>query len=158
MDLVADNQLHTDDATGALVRRAFNQFGAGRAIGLADFIAHSDPGAPFDFGILKPVIRTAFLRRSGLEYHPDAKLAEDFYYMMEFFAAGGRAWLVHEPLYDWTMPFSPSARRWTSTGNGAWRYDYRNALMVNRHFQGKFGAGSSPALTKLLRQRERNTA
>lgn len=155
VDLVADNQLHSDDATGKVSRQAFNLPGAGRLVGSADFIAHSDPTAPFDFGILKPMVRADYLRRTGLAYHPDAKLAEDFYFMMEFFAAGGRAWLVHEPLYEWTLPFSPTARRWTGTGSGAWRYDYRNALQTNRHFQDRLSGTGQPELLALLRQRER---
>jgi succinoglycan biosynthesis protein ExoO len=155
VDLVADNQLHLDDATGQLFRQAFDEPGVGREVGLADFISHSNPAAPFDFGILKPMLRTAFLRRTGLAYYPGAKLAEDFYFMMECFAAGGRGWLVHEPLYEWTLPFSPTARRWTSTGSGAWRYDYRNALATNRHYQTRMTELARPELEALLRQRER---
>ncbi len=155
VDLVADNQLHLDSATERVVRTAFTAPGTGRDVGLADFIAHSDPGATFDFGILKPMLRTSYVRDHNLLYHPDAKLAEDFYYLMDFFTAGGRAWLVHEPLYEWTLPFSPTARRWTGTGAGAWRYDYRNALETNRSFQAKLGASASPAIVKLLQQRDR---
>ncbi len=155
VEFVADNQLHSDDATGEVVRVAFVAPGAGRRVGVADFIAHSDPGATFDFGILKPMVRLDFLRRTGLAYHPGAKLAEDFYFLMEIFAAGGRGWLVHEPLYEWTLPFSPTARRWTGTGSGVWRYDYRNALETNRHFQDKLKDKSRPELSALLSQRER---
>ncbi len=155
VDLVADNQLHSDNATGMVFRQAFTAPGAGRLVGIPDFIAHSDPGATFDFGILKPMIRADFLHRTGLAYHPDAKLAEDFYFLMEFFCAGGRAWLTHEPLYEWTLPFSPTARRWTGTGSGAWRYDYRNALETNRHFQDKLSRTGRPELLALLQQRER---
>ena len=155
VDLVADNQLHCDDATGTVFRQAFSAPGAGRRIGISDLVAHSNPAAPFDFGILKPMLRADYLRRTGLAYHPVAKLAEDFYYMMEFFAAGGRGWLVHEPLYEWTLPFSPTARRWTGTGSGAWRYDYRNAMQTNRHFQDKLSQSGRPELLSLLRQRER---
>ncbi len=158
VQLVADNQLHSDDATGAVHRQAFDAPGAGRAIGLADFIAYSDPGAPFSFGILKPMVRADFVRRTGLAYYPEAKLAEDFYYMMEFFVAGGSAWLVHEPLYEWTLPFSPTARRWTGTGSGAWRYDYRNAMQANRHFQAKLAGAGQPELLALLARRERDYA
>ncbi len=155
VELVADNQLHSDDATGKVFRLAFVAPGAGRLVGISDFIAHSDPGAAFDFGILKPMVRVDFLRRHGLAYHPGAKLAEDFYFLMELLAAGGRGWLAHEPLYEWTLPFSPTARRWTGTGNGAWRYDYRNALETNRHFQGKLKGAGRPELVALLGQRER---
>lgn len=155
VELVADNQLHSDDVTGEVVRRAFRASGAGRAVGIADFIAHSDPGATFDFGILKPMVRADFLRRANLAYHPDAKLAEDFYFMMEFFTAGGRAWLLHEPLYEWTLPFSPTARRWTGTGSGIWRYDYRNALETNRYFRARLQNAGRPELLALLKRRER---
>ncbi len=155
VELVADNQLHSDDATGKVFRLAFTAPGAGRLVGISDFIAHSDPGAAFDFGILKPMVRVDFLRRNGLTYHPGAKLAEDFYFLMELFAAGARGWLAHEPLYEWTLPFSPTARRWTGTGSGAWRYDYRNALETNRHFQDKLKDAGRPEVTALLGQRER---
>lgn len=155
VELVADNQLHLDDATGASFQTAFSMPGEGRLVGLSDFIAHSNPAASFDFGILKPMIRRDFLVREGLSYHPGAKLAEDFYFMLEFFAKGGRGWLVHEPLYLWTLPFSPSKRQWTNTGSGAWRYDYRDALRTNRDFQQKFAGTSRSELRDLLRQRER---
>jgi succinoglycan biosynthesis protein ExoO len=156
VDLVADNQLHLDSATGKLVRQAFKAEGPGREVGMSDFIAHSDTGGTFDFGILKPMLCAGFVQDHALLYHPDAKLAEDFYYLVDFFAAGGRAWLVHEPLYEWTLPFSPTTRRWTNTGAGAWRYDYRNAINTNTHFQAKLGASAPPALRRLLQQRERD--
>jgi len=153
-DLVADNQRHVDPATGALVHFAFNQPGDGRAVDLADFIAHSGIRGTFDFGILKPVVRADFIARTGLAYHPEARLAEDFYYLLEFFAAGGTGWLVHEPLYEWTMPFSRSARQWTETGAGQWRYDYTTALAVNRHFCDVYK--NRPELLALLQRRERD--
>jgi succinoglycan biosynthesis protein ExoO len=153
-DLVADNQLHVDPANGAVVRRAFKQPGEGRLVGLADLIAHAGIRGTFDFGILKPVVRADFVARTGLIYHAEARLAEDFYYLLDFFAAGGVGWIVHEPLYEWTLPFSPSARQWTETGAGPWRYDYRPALAVNRHFCDAYK--NRPELLALLRRRERD--
>jgi succinoglycan biosynthesis protein ExoO len=153
-DLVADNQLHVDAANGAVVRRAFKQPGEGRRVGLADFIAHAGIRGTFDFGILKPVVRADFIARAGLTYHAEARLAEDFYYLLDFFAAGGVGWIVHEPFYEWTLPFSPSARQWTDTGAGQWRYDYRPALAVNRHFCDAYK--NRPELLALLRRRERD--
>ena len=154
-DLVADNQFHKDHVSGLVVREAFGAQGAGREITLEDMIAHSDPGAEFDFGILKPMVRVAFLRNTQTEYHSEAKLAEDFYFMLELFLAGARGWLVHTPLYEWTLPFSPTARRWTSTGAGAWRYDYRQALETNNHFISKFGKSVRKDVARLLRTRAR---
>ncbi len=154
-DLVADNQLHKDHASGLAVLEAFAAEGAGRAITLEDMIAHSDPGAEFDFGILKPMVRAEFLRTTQTEYYPEAKLAEDFYFMLELLLAGARGWLVHTPLYEWTLPFSPTARQWTDTGAGAWRYDYRQALETNAHFIAKFGSSVRPDVARLLRKRGR---
>jgi hypothetical protein len=62
---------------------------------------------------------------------------------------------VNEALYEWTLPFSPTQRRWTDTGSGAWRYDYRSALVTNREFQQKLQGRGMPDLESLLRQRDR---
>jgi succinoglycan biosynthesis protein ExoO len=81
--------------------------------------------------MLKPVVRADFIRRTGLAYRENARLSEDFLYLVEFFAAGGTGILVAKPLYNWTQPFGEISRRWTTTGAGAWRYDFRSALAAN---------------------------
>lgn len=155
VDMVADNQHHVAAAGGTPLATAFPSSAGGRSIGLSDFIAHSDPAAGFSLGLLKPMIRAGFIRRTGLAYREGTTLAEDFYHLLQFFVAGGRAWLVHEPLYEWTLPFDPATRRWTTTGRGAWRYDYRNALEANAHFIEALGADARPEVLALLRRRER---
>lgn len=155
VDMVADNQNHIDESANLLVRTAFPDSDRSRLIGLADFIAHSDTSAEFSFGILKPVIRTAFIRRHALGYRPGLKLGQDFYHLMQFFAAGGRGYLVATPLYDWTLPFGPVSRTWTTTGDGAWRYDYRSTLEANRYFIPLMEAAGQDELVALLRRRER---
>lgn len=155
VDMVADNQNHVDEKAGVLVTTAFPPSGGGRLITLADFIAHSDTGAEFSFGLLKPMIRADFIRKAGLGYREGTKLGQDFYHLMQFFDAGGRGYLVHEPLYEWTLPFGPVSREWTTTGNGAWRYDYRSALEANAHFLDLLERGGRPELVALLRRRER---
>ena len=39
--------------------------------------------------MLKPLIRTDFIRRTGLAYRENARLSEDFLYLVAFYAAGG---------------------------------------------------------------------
>jgi succinoglycan biosynthesis protein ExoO len=153
--LVADNQIHVDDANGNQIRQAFLASGQGREIRIDDFIAHSDTGGTFDFGILKIMLRADFVHEKGITYHPDAKFSEDFYFLVDFFCLGGRAWLIHEALYEWTLPFSPSKRRWTSTGNGAWRYDYRNALATNDIYKKKLREDAPRQLVELLHRRDK---
>jgi succinoglycan biosynthesis protein ExoO len=155
VDLVADNQTHHDELAGVRIGTAFPPSNGGHPITLTDFIKQSDTGAAFSLGLLKPMIRAEFIRRSKLQYREGTKLGEDFYHLMQFFDAGGRGYLVHEPLYEWTLPFGPVSRQWTTTGNGAWRYDYRNALEANSYFLDLVEKRGRPELVALLRRRER---
>lgn len=153
--MVADNQNHIDEKAGLLVRTAFPVSDGGRLITLKDFIANSDTSSEFSFGILKPMILASFIREHGLTYRPGLKLGQDFYHLMQFFASGGRGYLVNKALYDWTLPFGPISRAWTTTGDGAWRYDYRTTLEVNAHFLQVMETSGQLELTALLRRRKR---
>lgn len=155
LPMAADNQNHWDDSAGVIVRTAFPAGAGSHIVGLADFIAHNDTGAAFSFGILKPIIRADFIRANQLGYRPGLKLGEDFYHLMQFFAAGGRGILIDRPLYDWTLPFGPVSRQWTTTGLGAWRYDYTTTIEANAHFLQLMEAQGQNELAALLRRRER---
>ena len=155
VEMAADNISYIDAGVGRSVQTAFDPGAPARTVGKSDLAANSSSFATFDFGILKPVIRRDFLIRHALRYHEDATLAEDFYYLMKFFVAGGRGRIVSEPLYEWTMPFSATTRRWTQTGNGAWRYDYRNALRSNQHFLAEMTRAGETEMASMLRARQR---
>jgi succinoglycan biosynthesis protein ExoO len=155
VDLVADNQCFVDAGAGQIVRTAFP---AGRGEGpltRRDFIAGSDPFAAFNFGMLKPVVHAGFIRRTGLRYRESARLSEDFLYITEFFAAGGRAWLIALPLYCWTQAFGTLSRRWTSTGAGAWRYDFLAARAANAEVRDSLSTSADTDLVALLDRRDR---
>jgi hypothetical protein len=81
--------------------------------------------------MLKPVVRSDFIRATGRAYHENARLSEDFLYMLEFLTAGGRGWLTGRPMYYWRQAFGTISRRWTETGRGQWRYDYLAANAAN---------------------------
>jgi len=154
VDLVADNQYLHDAAAGQTVGTAFPPGRPGAALTRAKFIAGSDPFAAFDYGMLKPVVRTEFIRRTGLRYRENARLSEDLLYLLEFFAAGGEAWLVSQPLYHWTQAFGSLSRQWTSTGAGAWRYDFRSALSANAEVRNTLAAAAHADLIALLDRRD----
>jgi succinoglycan biosynthesis protein ExoO len=120
----------------------------------AKFIAGSNPFAAFDYGMLKPVVRTEFIRRTGLRYRENARLSEVLLYLLEFFAAGGEAWLVSRPLYHWTQAFGSLSRQWTSTGAGAWRYDFRSALAANAEVRNALAPAAHADLIALLDRRD----
>ncbi len=155
VELAADNIAYIDDGVQQVVQTGFDPGQPSRLITKQDLAAHSNSFGSFDFGILKPVIQRRFLLAHHLTYYEDTKLAEDFYYLMNFFAAGGRGWLVAAPLYNWTMPFGAISRRWTATGSGAWRYDYRQALRANAHFIEQMRQRGEPAFVAMLEARAR---
>lgn len=154
VDLVADNQYLYDAGAGQTVGTGFATTRPDAALSRADFIAGSDPFAAFNYGMLKPIVRTDFIRRSGLRYREHARLSEDFLYLVEFFAAGGRAWLVSRPLYYWTQAFGSRSRQWTSTGAGAWRYDFLSARAANAEVRNALTSGAHADLIALLDRRD----
>ena len=154
VDMVADNQSHVDATAGVVVRTAFPPGDGGRLLTLRDFIDNNSTQSSFSLGILKPMIRSAFIAAHGLGYRDGLTLGQDFYHLMQFFAAGGRGWLTDRPTYVWTLPFGPVSRTWTTTGLGAWRYDYSGTIEANRHFIKLMEQAGQPELVALLRRRE----
>ncbi len=155
VDLIADNQYLVDSAAGAVSGTALPTDRADAPLTRRDFISGSDALARFNLGMLKPVIRADFIRRTGLRYRESARLSEDFLYLVEFFAAGGSALLVSRPLYHWTEAFGSLSRQWTDTGAGPWRYDFLAALTANADVRDALRPDADADLIALLDRRER---
>jgi succinoglycan biosynthesis protein ExoO len=153
--LVADNQFFYDEAAAQVVRTAFPAREGDRVLDKAAFIAGSDPYAVFDFGMLKPVVRTDFIRSTGLSYQENALRFQDFLYLTEFFAFGGRGWLVARPTYYWCQAFGSVSRRWTETGGGKWRYNFLSAVSANDEVMRALHLAGESELAALLEQRMR---
>ena len=154
-DLVADNQTFLDAGAGRVVGTAFPEDRPDAPMTRQAFIAGCDPYASFNFGMLKPVVRADFVRRTGIRYRENARLSEDFLWLVEFFAAGGNAVLVSRPLYCWTQAFGSVSRRWTETGAGAWRYDFLQACPANTDVRNALRAPADNDLIALLDRRDR---
>jgi succinoglycan biosynthesis protein ExoO len=129
--LAADNQMLHDAGVNVAIRAALPVERGDRPLDRLAFIAGSDPYAGFNLGMLKPIVRTDFIRRTDLAYRENVRLSEDFLYLVDFLAATGTGVLVARPLYNWTQPFGEVSRRWTTTGAGAWRYDFGAAIAVH---------------------------
>jgi succinoglycan biosynthesis protein ExoO len=155
VEMAADNPLYYDSTADCAVQTAFDLDAAAWTATKADLAANSNPFGTFDFGILKPVVRRDFLLQQAIRYYEDARLCEDFYYLVDFFVAGGRGRIIAEPLYQWTQPFGAISRRWTETGSGPWRYDYRKVLRTNRHFIAKMERNGETGMVAMLQERER---
>ena len=153
--LVADNQYLYDDGADQVVRTAFAATTEERRLDKVSFVAGCDAYANFDLGMLKPMVRTDFIRRAGISYREDARLSEDFLYLVEFFAAGGEGILLSRPLYYWRQTFGSISRRWTATAGGEWRYDFVSGARANGEVLKSMRARSEDALARLLRRRIR---
>ena len=148
--LVADNQFFHDAAADCVVRTAFDPEQSDKRLTKRTFVEQSDPYAEFNYGMLKPVVRSNFLREHSLVYRENARLSEDFLYLIEFFAAGGTGLLISRPLYNWTEPFGSLSRQWTTTGAGSWRYDFQSALLANEAVRDQLRLRNEILLASLL--------
>lgn len=153
--LAADNQYFHDAAADRVVRTAFPLAQPEQPLNRRTFAVGSDPYADFDYGMLKPVVRAEFIRRTGLTYRENTRLSEDFLYLVEFFAAGGTGVLVAEPLYHWIQSFGTVSRQWTTTGAGPWRYDFLAALTAYDDVLSELNAERDRDLVRLLTTRMR---
>lgn len=155
VELVADNQYFHDAHADHVVGTAFPPGDSDRPFMRQNFVTGSNPYASFDYGMLKPVVNADFARQSGLTYRENARLGEDFLYLVEFFAAGGTGVLVTVPLYHWTQPFGSISRMWTTTGAGPWRYDYQSGIDAQADVLRRLRDRQDRDLVKLLHARTR---
>jgi succinoglycan biosynthesis protein ExoO len=130
VDLVADNQLFFDAQADRLVGTAWRAAESHWPLSFDHFLYGSNAYATFNLGMLKPVIRTDFIRRAALGYEEDARHGQDFFHMLQFYLAGGRAIVTDQPLYYYTQPFGAVSRRWSHATRR--RYDFETAYRINQ--------------------------
>ncbi len=128
VDMIADNQHLFDGKAGQAVGTAFPVGAGDRRIGLPEFLAATDPTAPFDFGMLKPVFRTDFVRERRIEYREYARHGADYLILLDFFIAGGRGLLMDAPLYYYLQPFGQISRQWAQDGRKRYPFEHVKAL------------------------------
>ena len=149
-DLAADNQFLFDAGADHVVGTAWPSRASSWDLSFDDFLAGSDAYLSFNLGMLKPVINVEFLRKMRLGYEENARQGEDFFHLLQFYLAGGRAVISDMPFYFYTQPFGAVSRQWSHSGRT--RYDFQNAFEINRRYLEE----SSRTLTR--RQRRTLTA
>lgn len=153
--IVADNQHLYDEGADAVIGAAFPANTSSRLLNKAMFIDGCDPYSPFDYGMLKPVVRADFIQAAHLRYRETARLSEDFFYLLDAFIAGGSLLLVCRPLYFWRQAFGSVSRRWTGTAHGDWRYDFPSAVSVSAALLPELRARGEGACVALVSRRMR---
>lgn len=131
-DLAADNQFLYDAAADRVVGTAWPTGQAVWRLSFDDFLLGSDAYESFNLGMLKPVLRVAFMRDMRLCYEENARQGEDFFHLLQFYLAGGRAVVSDNPTYFYTQPFGAISRQWSHAGRT--RYDFQNAYDINRRY------------------------
>ncbi|MES1199719.1 MAG: glycosyltransferase [Pseudomonadota bacterium] len=101
-DIVADNLYAYDFAAGRATRTAFTVAPSG-PITTHIFVERSSgaAGEGLDWGLLQPMIRTQFLRDTGIRY-PTLRHAEDFALMFDLLLAGAKFHVTPVPHYYYT--------------------------------------------------------
>jgi len=153
--IVADNQYLYDESADQVVCTAFPVSVGDRQLDKLSFAAGCDPYADFDMGMLKPIVRTDFIRQAQVTYRENARLSEDFLYLLELLAAGATGFVTAQPMYYWRQAFGSISRRWTGTAGGEWRYDFLSGARANAEVLLSMRERGEDMLARLLRRRMR---
>ena len=110
-DIVVDNFRYYDALAGRVGPPAVKCMDTPQLIEFEKFLQRARPltGEP-DWGLLKPVVRTSFVRRHQVHYPTFSRHGEDFLFLFEAFAAGARYVLVPDPGYLYTTRSSGLSR------------------------------------------------
>lgn len=138
VDMVSDNQYFFDATAQRSVRTAFARTYHDQRVDLDGFLRHTDPTAPFDYGQLKPVYRKAFLKEHGIRYQEEFRDGFDYFVLLDYFLAGGKAVVVDEPLYYYLQPFGSLSRQWAQAGRRRYPFEkikqYNDKVIRKRQF------------------------
>ena len=134
VDMIADNQYFYDAAADQVVGPAWPTSSTNWALIFDDFLTGADAYETFNLGMLKPILRTDFVRRTGLGYETAARQGEDFLHLLDFFLSGGKAVVSDTPFYYYTQPYGALSHQWSHPARK--RYDFRTAHELNRRYLG----------------------
>lgn len=155
-DVVADNYARFDDTAQTELAPVLPDDGKATPLTPERFLDSEHPFGNVRFGLLKPVIRRAFLNERGLRYTTEIRYAEDFLFFMEILLSGGRGYLTNEPLYIYTLPRSPLTGKASSgtrtvpkLADRVWLADF---------LIGRYGASASSSVKRALDRYRRGMA
>lgn len=156
VQMVTDNQIFYDGKAEARAGIALPRQGRNSIVDLDTFLNHTDSTALFDYGQLKPVYRADFIRACGTRYPEDAHHGYDYFTLLDFFAAGGKALLVDQPLYYYLQPYGTLSRQWAQPNRKRYPFEYFKELndMAVRKYQGHMSSGQ----LQILAQRGKDMA
>jgi succinoglycan biosynthesis protein ExoO len=129
-DMVADNQFFFDAVANRIVGTAWRPTAREWALTFDGFLQGSNAYSTFNLGMLKPVIRTDFIHCAALGYDEQARHGQDFFHLLQFYLAGGKAVITDKPFYHYTQPFGTVSHQWSHLARK--RYDFQTAYRINQ--------------------------
>jgi succinoglycan biosynthesis protein ExoO len=132
VDMVSDNQRFYDASADRVVGSAWPEGDGDWPLSFDGFLAGSNAYESFNLGMLKPVIRMDFIRRTGLLYEEKARHGQDFFHLLQFYLSGGSAAVTDAVYYYYTQPFGSISRQWSHASRK--RYDFQTAYEINRRY------------------------
>jgi succinoglycan biosynthesis protein ExoO len=137
LDMVADNQLFFDAPLGIVSHKAMEKGTRPLAWTLSAHLANENIGAPFKWGLLKAVLRKAFLDQHKIGYRQEFNMGEDSLFYAELLVLGARAEILPEALYLYTSARGEISRR--SAGTSTSRYSLENHMGTYLFFEKTHG-------------------
>ena len=131
-DMISDNQFFYDASAARVVGTAWPEAQSVWPLDLDDYLWGSSAFESFNLGMLKPVIRLDFMRRTSLGYEVQARHGQDFFHLLQFYLSGGRGAVCDRPLYFYTQPYGQVSRQWSHSARK--RYNFQNAFEINNRF------------------------
>jgi succinoglycan biosynthesis protein ExoO len=155
-DIVADNQLLYDAAAETVVGPAWPVAGGDWPLTFDDYLLGSSVYDNFDFGMLKPLVRTDFVRSTHLSYDERARYGEDFLYLLQFFILGGKAAICDAPYYFYTQPYGTLSHQWSHPTRR--RFDFQLAYDLTQCYLRANAGRLTPNQSRHLKTRARRLA
>ncbi len=145
-DLVADDfGFYQDGATTPYRTMLPPGFTAPRLLGIVELLRRDRPGR-YDFGLLKLVARTAFLREHGLVFDEAVRYSEDFLFLIHCLAAGARLLVVPSAHYCYRV--RPGSRVSEQSDR-----DFADMLALNAALAALFPGSANREVTALFAAR-----
>ena len=155
LDLAADNFQRYDAIAGVIVKIAIppETLTPHLLLDRYSFVSHCMTGSDgaTDFGLLKPLFRTKFLREAGLTYRETIYHGEDFVFYLEALLQGARFGVFPEAGYLYTERVGSLSRK--SSGLSKTEADFQAVERQSRDLAASGLGRQDPELAQLLLHR-----
>lgn len=155
LDIVADNQLFYDATAQQISRASARPDAPDREWTLATHLVEERVGRSFKWGLLKPLIRRAFLTQTGVRYRPEYHMGEDSLFYMELLAHSAKGRVIAQPMYIYTTARGEISGQASAASTSRYRFDEH--FPIYTFFGDLYGARLNAAESAALRTAMRAT-